>query len=252
MDKMFVFKSSTEALSQLFFSHYITVVRETGKNHLIVEEAGRLEDLGLHVSQVPEGRFNLLKEISPRTSLLSLSWASPKTGVIYSIEELAAICRERKILFHLDITMWGKTDLPCDFLTFRGKEATFVLARQNFCPLFYEEIEADTSVIAKAASQFDHLCTEIARLKNRFEKEVGGQVLFQELGRAPHISAISFPGLHHEALLFLLHRKGIHAKLLPEALSFEFSHETTENDIDALIEAVTSSVEKLQMIGAHL
>ncbi len=255
MNKLFVFKSRSEALTQLYLSHYITVVRETGKHHLLVEDKGRLEELGLHVKEAPIGPFNLLDELNPRTSLVSLSWAHPLTGVVRPIEEMSELCRKKGVLLHVDITMLGKMDLPCDFLTFTGKEHTFVIAKENFCPLFYEEIEVSSDEISLAEKGFDHLCTETARLKNQFEMEISpyGKILFQDVERAPHISCLSFPEISHEALLFLLHRKGLEAKSVhEEAISFHFSHETKEEEVEKLCGELIAAVQKLQMIGARV
>lgn len=42
----------------------------------------------------------LKKAITPRTTLVSISWANPLTGVIQPIEALAAVCKE-KVFFYM-------------------------------------------------------------------------------------------------------------------------------------------------------
>lgn len=266
MGKLTVFKSRTEAYTQLFLSHYINVVRETGQNHVIAEEAGQLEKLGLGVKLLPLEQLRketLLEMVTPRTSLLSLSWADPFTGVIHPLEDLIAFCREKKIALHVDLTTtlgrldFRFEDLECDFLTYCGKEKTLLMASGNFTPLFFEEIEPDFFEIEAMHRQFHHLCTETARLRTKFEDEIAAnfpdvRVLFQDLERVPDISAISFPDIDSDALLFLLSRKGIELSEREGVISFRFTHETTEQDIDKLLEGVISSVQKLQALGAHL
>jgi cysteine desulfurase len=266
MSKLSVFKSRTEALTQLFFSHYVNIVRETGKNHLIAEEIGELEKLGLSVKILPMGQLRkevFLEMITPRTSLLSLSWSDPFTGVIHPLEELSLLCREKGIVLHVDITTtlgrldFRFEDINADFLTYSGKEKTLLMAAGNFTPLFFEEIEADYFEIEVMHRQFDHLCTETARLRTKFEDEIvanfpEAKILFQDLERVPDVSAISIPDIHTEALLFFLHRKGIELQEREGAMSFRFAYETTEEDVDHLLQEITSSAQKLQTIGAHL
>jgi cysteine desulfurase len=44
----------------------------------------------------------LEKSIRPDTAIVSVMWANNETGVIFPIEEIAAICRSKGVLFHTD------------------------------------------------------------------------------------------------------------------------------------------------------
>src|SRR6059036_2445873 len=54
--------------------------------------------------------LHLLEEsIRPDTAIVSVMWANNETGVIFPIEEIAAICRSKGVLFHTDaVQMPGK------------------------------------------------------------------------------------------------------------------------------------------------
>jgi cysteine desulfurase len=58
--------------------------------YLPVESDGSLD---LHV---------LDQSIRPDTAVVSIMWANNETGVIFPIEEIAAICRSKNVLFHTD------------------------------------------------------------------------------------------------------------------------------------------------------
>jgi cysteine desulfurase len=84
---------------------------------------------------------------------------------------------------------------------------------------------------------------------------------------------MAFPGVHAEALLFFLSRKGVYAtcgggntqklshilqacgissELSQSALSFSLSYATTEEEIDYALEVINASVKKLREIGGAL
>jgi cysteine desulfurase len=65
----------------------------------------------------PDGRVNIgafraTLESNPDIGLASVQWANNETGIIQPVHELAALCRERNILFHTDATQYvGKMPL---------------------------------------------------------------------------------------------------------------------------------------------
>mgnify|MGYP005629988393 CR=1 FL=1 len=138
-DTLVVTSSAAEAINHVTFVTYLNVTRPSGKNHFItsnVDEAPvimsmeRLFPLGCSCKMVKVDDFctitpeSLEETISPRTALLSVSWANALTGVIQPIEELGAICKDRGIIFHVDASqVLGKLpfslkDLPIDILSF--------------------------------------------------------------------------------------------------------------------------------------
>ncbi len=88
-----------------------------GKRHIITTRVehpavlsltARLAQEGYRVTELPvdaEGRLNLeqyAKSLSPDTAIVSLMWANNETGVIFPVEEAAALAHNRGILFHTD------------------------------------------------------------------------------------------------------------------------------------------------------
>ena len=65
----------------------------------------------------------LAAAIRPDTALVSLMGANNETGVLWPVDEISAICRERSVLFHCDaVQLVGKQTLdmaalPVDYLT---------------------------------------------------------------------------------------------------------------------------------------
>ncbi|MBI2811917.1 MAG: aminotransferase class V-fold PLP-dependent enzyme [Candidatus Melainabacteria bacterium] len=313
-DKFYFFSSSAEAISHLFLSFYFDTVRETGKNHLLttnVEEAPvlmalkKLEDVGCAGKILPVNsqgqltRAMLEEHLRPRTALLSLSWANGLTGVVHPIADLAEACKAKDVRVHVDASaVIGKQyfrfeDLNVDFLTFdgsllhapKGTAGLLVKEKTPFTPpsssimgIPVGGVAALSSALVEVANQFDHLCLETVRLRDKLEKGVlsgvpGATVLFQNVERVPHTSAILFPGVVSDALLFLLNRKrvfatlgggrmqklshilvasGIDETLAQCALSFTLSFETTEEEIDYAIQAIVEAARQLQALSQSI
>ena len=138
----FVFTSSgAEAINHVFQAVYHDVTRLTGKNQFVtsnLEEApammaaNRLEECGCVGKMVKANASGQLTSravedmITPRTALVSLSWANGLTGVIHPIADIAALCHAKGVLFHVDAThVLGKLFFQMDeikpsFITFNG------------------------------------------------------------------------------------------------------------------------------------
>lgn len=261
----FVFTSSSaEAISQVIYSVYKDVVRTTGKNQFVtscIEDAAvifsvaKLEDEGcsLKMAKLAHGKGavsvdTLSDVISPRTCLVSLSWASALTGVVQPVAEIAKVCKERGILFHVDATqVVGKIfidleEIQADFITFNGEQmhalkgtgGLFAKGQSAFLhPLICGEEELSRLrggplnvplliALGQAAGEAIHdcnlYCTEVARLRDKLEMQLveaypEAIVLFADSERLPHISCIAFPGCRNEALLYSLSRKGVFASM---------------------------------------
>lgn len=101
---------------------------QPGKQHVLmtaVEHSASmnygeaLAMLGYSVSHLPVdsgGGLDLRlleKVIRPDTAIVSVMWANNETGVVFPVEEVAAICRSKGVLFHTDaVQAAGK--LPID------------------------------------------------------------------------------------------------------------------------------------------
>lgn len=253
-DRFYFFASHADAIEHLFFSYYLEQIRHSGKNHILttgIEEAAilmslkRLEELGCHGKMLPvdkKGQLtsSVLKEaINPRSSLLSLAWASGLTGVVQPIEELAKVCKEKQIALHVDASyVIGKWPISfhesgIDFMTFDG---SFLHAPKGTAGLLIRDktplsaplssttgmsvggIAALATALETVQQKMDEMQLETTRLRDLFEQRIlsgfpQAQILFKQSSRLPNCTTIAFPGVVSDALLFLLNRKKLYASL---------------------------------------
>lgn len=262
-DADFVFTSSgCEATNQAVFSTYLNCTRKNGKNHFItsnVEEASsilsmsRLEQLGCCFAMAPADKNGcvtmdaIAETMTPRTAMVSLSWGNALTGVIQPVAEIAALCQERGVLFHVDAThVLGRGNYTlsasgADFFTFNGEQihapagtgGLFVRPGVELAPLISGGKdplslrggainEATLVGLQHAAEEWlrdgDHLTMELSHLRDSFEKKLIAElpscrILFREQERMPHISACLFPGVTSDALLYRLKKQALHATM---------------------------------------
>lgn len=252
--------SHTEAINHIVLATYFDITRKTGKNHFItsrIDEAapimamGRLQDFGSLFEFAPvneEGMVTyqtMVDTITPRTALISLSYANALTGVIQPVAEIGQLCQERGIYFHVDVShAIGKAklsfkDLNADFVTFNGEligalpgaSPLFIKKGVNISPLILGSSEqgglrggsynlpaffAFCKACEIAMQDIDFCALERARLRHLFETDLikkipRASVLFQNSLRVPHITAIDFPHVTSDALLFFLSRKQLFA-----------------------------------------
>jgi len=294
----FVFTSSgAEAIHQVFWSIFLEKARKEGKCHLILsalEEAPamqcarRLEELGCTIKIAPvdeRGQIDVKKLtelINPRTALISVTMADGLTGVIQPVEEILSLAKAKRVLLHLEATYaLGKYPISfdSDYLTFSGdrihsvKGSGGLFAKEN-SPLvpFILGKEASLDVpslmaLSAAAQQallyLDVMALEVARLRDLFESQVQGTVLYQDSPRLPNTTAIVFEKVHQEALLYVLNRKGVYASMggpytsylsnIDEcALSFSLSRMTTEEEILKAAAIINEAVLQLQAISEDI
>ena len=85
--------------------HIITTAVE---HHAIGYVGEALEKHGYEVTYLPVDENGMLdidqfkKSLRKDTAIVSVMWANNETGVIFPVEELAQICKERGIIFHTD------------------------------------------------------------------------------------------------------------------------------------------------------
>lgn len=283
-------------------NHLITTNMEEASCMMALK---RLEELGctgkiLAVNTQGQLTKEALEEVlRPRTSLVSLSWANGLTGVIHPIADLGAAAQAKDVRIHVDASyVIGKLffrfeDLPIDFLTFdgsligapQGTAGLLVKEKVHLSPPFSSligvpagSIAALTQALEKNLQVFDHVCLETARLRDKLEQGIlqgfpGAQVLFSHVERLPNCTSIAFPKVASDALLFLLHRKGVaasmgggHYQMLSHilhacgmeerisecALSFSLSYETTEEEIDHAVKIIVECAQKLKGLSVCL
>jgi cysteine desulfurase len=257
--------------------------------------AKRLEELGCTVKIAPvneQGQIDLAalaQMINPRTSLLSVTMAHGLTGVIQPVAELVALAKEKKILLHLEGTYaMGKYpfSFESDYLTFsgdrihsvKGSGGLFVSEKAPLVPFILGGNEQMSlrggsfdipsfMALSAAAQQLllyqDMMALEVVRLRDLFESQVKGKVLYQDVLRLPNTSLIAFEQVHQEALLYFLNRKGVYAsigggysahlsRLNETAVSFSLSRMTTEEEIIRAAQIINETVAELQMISGDL
>jgi cysteine desulfurase len=181
--------------------------------------------------------------IHPGTALVSIMWANNETGVVFPIEKIAEICREKGAHFHTDaVQATGKIamclrDTTIDFLSLsahkfhgpKGVGALYVNRRTRFSPLIAgggqengrrggTENVASIVGLGKAAEVALKYLAEgkcnIHSMRDRFEKSVleavsGASVNGAGATRLPNTSSLSFEGIESSAALLLLDRQGI-------------------------------------------
>lgn len=253
---------AAEGVNQVVQGVYIDQTRLTGKNHFLTTTCAeapslmamrRLEKWGCLVETIAGNREgmitpeSLVEALSPRTALLSIPWVNGLTGVIQPVKELAALCRQRGVLLHVDAShalgrlSVGVEELGADFVTaegslLHGPKGTGILwirAPLSLSPLiaggssqgglrggelFVPGLVGLGVAAQEALEAQDFVSTEVSRL--RFQLEEGicerlpfAQVLFGSVRRAPQTTLIAFRGIVNEALLLALHRQGLCASM---------------------------------------
>jgi cysteine desulfurase len=178
--------------------------------------------------------------IHPETALVSMMWANNETGVLFPVEKIAEMCREKGVLFHTDaVQAVGKIpirlrDTAINFLSLsahkfhgpKGVGALYVNRRTRFHPLIAgggqeNERRGGTENVAsivglgKAAEQaLEYLSEEktpVRSMRDRFEKAIletvsGTSVNGAGAARVPNTSSFSFEGIESPAALLLLDR----------------------------------------------
>src|SRR5208283_4799466 len=87
--------------------HILTTAVE---HSAIINHCAFLQKQGCEVTFLPvdaDGSLDLHlldNSIRPDTALVSVMWANNETGVVFPIEEIAAICHSKNTLFHTDAT----------------------------------------------------------------------------------------------------------------------------------------------------
>jgi cysteine desulfurase len=179
--------------------------------------------------------------IRPGTALVSIMWANNETGVVFPIEKIAEICREKRVLFHTDaVQATGKIpmrlrDSPINFLSLsahkfhgpKGVGALYVGRQTRFSPLVAgggqengrrggTENVASIVGLGKAAElalKYQGKCN-IRSMRDRFEKSMleavsGASINGANAARLPNTSSLLFEGIESPSALLLLDRQGI-------------------------------------------
>ncbi len=208
-----------------------------------------LESNGYRVTYLGVDRDGLLdlealkSAMDDETALVSLMWANNETGVLFPVQQIGELCRERDVLFHCDaVQAVGKlpidlTQTPMDYLSVTGHKlnapkgigALYVRRGAPFSPLLHgghqeksrrggTESIAFIAALGKAAELAQHRVLELDKtvrpLRDALENGILQSIPQAERNgdiseRLPNTSNISFKGIEAEALLLLLDGEGI-------------------------------------------
>ena len=194
------------------------------------------QDGGLDLAELSE-------EISDDTALVSVMWANNETGVIFPIDKVGAITRNKGVPFHVDaVQAAGKIPidvnaLPIDLLTISGHKfhapkgvgALYVRRGVTFPPFLIgghqernrragtENVAATIGMGIAAEIALSRLPADRARvmkLRDRLEMLLlascpESRVNGPKQERLPNTSNISFRYLEGESMLVLLDQQGI-------------------------------------------
>ena len=193
-----------------------------------------------------EGRLDmneLKNAVDDDTAIVSIMYANNETGVVFPVEEAAAIVKEKGALFHTDaVQAVGKIPLDMaaskiDMLSLSGHKlhapkgigALYLRKGVPFRPFMvggHQErsrragTEATASIIALgkacelAARHMDDENTRVKAMRDRLEKELLRLIPARRINgggaeRLPNTLSIAFEYVEGEAILLLLSEKGI-------------------------------------------
>ena len=226
--------------------HILTTAVE---HSAIINHCAFLQKQGCEVTFLPvdaDGSLDLHlldQSIRPDTALVSVMWANNETGVVFPIEEIAAICHSKNVLFHTDATQVpGKMKmdvkaLDADLLTLsahklhapKGIGLLYVKRRTKFQPYLlggHQERgrRAGTENVAAmvafgraaelALANFQDENTRVRALRDRMEQAIltGIPNTIRNGAREPRLpntSNIAFDFVEAESILLLLDQLGV-------------------------------------------
>ena len=186
---------------------------------------------------------SLEESLTSDTALVSIMWANNETGVIFPVEEIAQMCRQRGITFHTDaVQAVGKLPInlnnsAIDMLSISGHKlhapkgvgALYVRKGTKFSPFMiggHQEkgrragTENVPGIIALgkacelAGQNMEEENTRVRELRDRLETELTKRIPDAKINgtikqRTPNTSNISFANIEGESILLMLNEFGI-------------------------------------------
>ena len=157
---------ATESNNWVLKSVWIDKILNGDKNHIVTTEVEHpsilstckfLEDQGVKVTYLPVNDQGIVEAhtvksfITDKTALVSVMWANNETGMIFPIEEIGEICKEKGVLFHTDgVQAVGKIPVDVqsvhvDFMSFsahkfhgpKGVGGLYIKNSQALTPLLH-------------------------------------------------------------------------------------------------------------------
>jgi len=233
-------------LTQPNRKHIITTAVEHSANMKFGEH---LRNRGYDITFLPVEETGLLdlhlleKTIRPDTALVSVMWANNETGVVFPIEEIAAICHSRGALFHTDaVQVAGKLPLDVrethvDYLSLsahklhapKGIGCLFVRRGAPFTPYVVgggqergcrggtenvPYIVGFGRAAEIAMASIDEENTRVRAMRDHLEDTIMSKIPRisrngAKAQRLPNTTNLAFHGVEAEALLLMLDQAGI-------------------------------------------
>jgi cysteine desulfurase len=259
-DDIVINSCATEGNNTVLKGVYYETIRDSEKKEIvttqvehpcIIQTCKFLEGLGARVKYLPVDEDGIVKpemlekQIDPdTTALVSIMWTNNETGLIFPIKELAALCKERGILFHTDAAQAiGKVpvdvqEAPVDFLTFsahkfhgpKGVGGLFIRKGVRIPPLLHggeqmggrragtlntPGIVGTGVAMELAVKHLDYENTEVRRLRYKLEDAIlsisGTQVIGSRDLRNPNTILVSIKNVEGEAMIWDLNKNGVSA-----------------------------------------
>lgn len=210
----------------------------------------KLEREGYRASYVPVDRDGnldmefLKKSMDDDTAIVSIMHANNETGVIFPVEEIGALCRERGIPFHVDgVQAAGKIPIDvkkiqCDLYSISGHKfhapkgmgALFIRRGTRIRPLMYgghqergrrpgtENVPGIVAMGKAAELALANLPDEqrVRALRDKLESGILARFSNVQLNgakdaRVPNTTNVGFEYIEGEAILLYLNEKGVAA-----------------------------------------
>lgn len=258
-DDIVITSCATESINWVIKGIYFDKIINGDKDHIIVSEVEHpavissckfLETLGVRVTYLPVNsdgvvEVHTLKDfITDKTALVSIMWANNETGMIFPIEEIGAICKEKGVLFHTDgVQAIGKIPVDVqkanvDFMSFsahkfhgpKGVGGLYIRAGLELTSLFHggEQMGGRRSgtlnvagivgmgkAMELAVENLDFEKSNVMRLRNKLEDAISlipeTLVIGTKEQRVPNTILVSVKGIEGEAMLWDLNKNGIAA-----------------------------------------
>ena len=185
----------------------------------------------------------LEQAIQPSTAIVSVMWANNETGVLFPVEKIAELCREKGVFFHTDaVQAAGKIPIrlgesPINFLSLsahkfhgpKGVGALYVKRNSRFQPSIIgggqeNGRRAGTENVAsivglgkaaeRAAESIEEEQNRVRAMRDRFENGIldavsDASINGDRAARLPNTSSFYFDGIESNAALLLLDRHGV-------------------------------------------
>ncbi|GAB0172007.1 NifS family cysteine desulfurase [Helicobacter trogontum] len=258
-DDIIITSCATESNNWVIKGVYFDEIVKKGKKHILTTEVehpavratcGFLESLGVEVTYLPinaQGTITteqVREALRDDTALVSIMWANNETGLIFPIEEIGVLCKQKGVLFHTDaVQAIGKIPISVkkanvDFLSFsahkfhgpKGVGGLYIRKGVELTPLLHggEHMRGRRSgtlnvpyiigmgeAMKLATDYLDFELTQVRKLRDRLEDALLSIpdvfVVGTRENRVPNTTLISVRGIEGEAMLWDLNKAGIAA-----------------------------------------